>query len=135
MSMHLRNGLVGCVLALCGCGTDTTTGTVTPDGGANVPDGETFDASSDSHGFDALLLDTHRPDRWFVDVPIFVPDSGPPELTLATYPRVDGSTSTIPLAYVIACELLGLPWKWESVWHDANQAYLMQVVPSPQNTE
>ncbi|MDR0431569.1 MAG: substrate-binding domain-containing protein [Tannerellaceae bacterium] len=33
-------------------------------------------------------------------------------LTLDTYPRVDGSTSAGPLNIVIACELLGIDYKW-----------------------
>ena len=34
-------------------------------------------------------------------------------LTLDNYPKVDGSTSTLPLNAVIACELLGISYEWE----------------------
>ena len=42
-------------------------------------------------------------------------------LTLENYPVIDGSTSTFPLNMVIACELLGIEYKWvphpvESSW-------------------
>lgn len=63
---------------------------------------------------------------------------GPPtvidllDVTTATYPRVDGSTSNIPLALVIACELLGLPWTWGPAWDEGNGDYTLQVVPDPQ---
>jgi phosphate transport system substrate-binding protein len=47
------------------------------------------------------------------DVPADVQEVPPPPVTLETYPRIDGSTSNIPLARIIACELLGVPWKWD----------------------
>jgi len=34
-------------------------------------------------------------------------------LTLNNYPKVDGSTSTLPLNTVVACELLGINYSWE----------------------
>ena len=34
-------------------------------------------------------------------------------LTIDNYPIIDGSTSTLPLNTVIACELLGLKYQWE----------------------
>lgn len=33
--------------------------------------------------------------------------------TFDNYPRVDGSTSTLPLNQIIACKLLGFPYSWE----------------------
>jgi phosphate transport system substrate-binding protein len=44
-------------------------------------------------------------------------DDGTPEpvdldLTLETYPAVDGSTSAHPLAMLIACRVLGVPYTW-----------------------
>ena len=38
--------------------------------------------------------------------------TGPPQVTIDDYPKIDGSTSTLPLARVIACELLGLNFEW-----------------------
>ena len=35
-----------------------------------------------------------------------------PELTLANYPRVDGSTSTTPLNVIVACKLLNFGYDW-----------------------
>lgn len=37
---------------------------------------------------------------------------GMTDVTLDNYPRVDGSTATEPLAWVIACEQFGLPYEW-----------------------
>jgi phosphate transport system substrate-binding protein len=37
-----------------------------------------------------------------------------PRVDVLDYPRVDGSTSTIPLARLVACRLLGSPYRWES---------------------
>ena len=37
----------------------------------------------------------------------------PASVLSRTYPRVDGSTSTHPLAMVVACRLRGLPYRWE----------------------
>ena len=34
-------------------------------------------------------------------------------LTIDTYPIIDGSTSTLPLNTVIACELMGLNYQWQ----------------------
>jgi ABC-type phosphate transport system, periplasmic component len=34
-------------------------------------------------------------------------------LTIGSYPIIDGSTSTLPLNTVIACELMGLNYKWK----------------------
>ena len=36
-------------------------------------------------------------------------------LTINNYPRVDGSTSTLPLNTIIFCELLGVDYKWVRV--------------------
>lgn len=38
----------------------------------------------------------------------------PASVLSRTYPRVDGSTSTHPLAMVVACRLRGLPYRWET---------------------
>jgi phosphate transport system substrate-binding protein len=35
-------------------------------------------------------------------------------ISIANYPVVDGSTSTHPLAVLIACELLGVPYEWNT---------------------
>jgi phosphate transport system substrate-binding protein len=35
-------------------------------------------------------------------------------LTIGNYPIIDGSTSTLPLNTVIACELLGLHYQWQA---------------------
>ena len=37
------------------------------------------------------------------------------ELTINNYPRVDGSTSNLPLNTVIFCELLGIDYQWKQV--------------------
>ncbi len=39
-------------------------------------------------------------------------DTGIEGLTLESYPRVDGATSTRALSFVIACKLLGFPYVW-----------------------
>lgn len=39
-------------------------------------------------------------------------------LSIDNYPIVDGSTSTLPLNKVIACELMGLDYKWEEKQND-----------------
>lgn len=60
-------------------------------------------------GLDAATPDAATPDA-------ATPDAGVdpiPGLTIDNYPDVDGSTSTFPLALVIACELLGLDWEWQ----------------------
>lgn len=49
-------------------------------------------------------------------------------LTLANYPRVDGSTSTEPLNKIIASRLLGIDYKWEDI--SSNGFYFTRgVVP------
>lgn len=64
------------------------------------------------------------------------PDAGPPAprpvVTPETYPRVDGSTSTLPLARVIACELLGLDYGWVDGLGSEGEA---QIVPVPRTPE
>jgi len=37
-------------------------------------------------------------------------------LSLEDYPRVDGSTSTQPLAILVACKALGVPYRWRPSW-------------------
>jgi phosphate transport system substrate-binding protein len=59
-----------------------------------------------------------------------------PEVTLETYPRVDGSTSTLPLARALASELLGLPYRWvlpEPVFGEGAEE--MVLVPLPTTLE
>lgn len=43
-------------------------------------------------------------------------------LMIDNYPRIDGSTSTLPLNTVIACELMGLKYQWQekSIGHGAS---------------
>jgi phosphate transport system substrate-binding protein len=61
-----------------------------------------------------------------------VVDLPAPVFTLASYPRVDGSTSNIPLARVIACELLGVPWRWEFQTLGPDSAFPEKtVLPAP----
>jgi len=48
-------------------------------------------------------------------------------LTIDSYPAVDGSTSTHPLGMLIACELLGLPYKWDAHPHDGTT----RIYPNP----
>jgi len=38
-------------------------------------------------------------------------------LTLDNYPKVDGSTSSLPLNVIVACRLLGIDYKWESIFN------------------
>ena len=40
-------------------------------------------------------------------------------LTIDNFPVIDGSTSTLPLSTVIACELMGLDYRWEQ--EDSNE--------------
>lgn len=39
-------------------------------------------------------------------------------LSISNYPVIDGSTSTLPLNTVIACELMGLNYHWKEVTND-----------------
>jgi phosphate transport system substrate-binding protein len=55
-----------------------------------------------------------------------------PDVTIETYPRVDGSTSTLPLARVIACELLGLPYRWMPNMGPEGEAEIVPVASSPE---
>ena len=36
-------------------------------------------------------------------------------ISFENYPRIDGSTSTIPLNYIITAKLLGLEYEWQNV--------------------
>ncbi len=75
-------------------------------------DGAPSDASIDAPGLDASS-----------DAP--VPH---PAISLADYPRMDGSTSTIPLDMLIACEVLGVPYRWQAgVGSDGESS----IVPDP----
>lgn len=59
-------------------------------------------------------------------------DSGRPQMTIDDYPKVDGSTSTLPLARVIACELLGLSFKWVAGIGDEGAAEILAVPKTPE---
>ena len=47
-------------------------------------------------------------------------------LTIDTYPIIDGSTSTLPLNTVIACELLGLNYQWREQKNDRSSAWSIE---------
>jgi phosphate transport system substrate-binding protein len=54
------------------------------------------------------------------------PDLAPPiklDLTIDTYPLVDGSTSTHPLGMLVACELLGMPYSWQVYWDQTKRIF------------
>jgi phosphate transport system substrate-binding protein len=54
------------------------------------------------------------------------PDLAPPiklDLTIDTYPLVDGSTSTHPLGMLVACELLGMPYTWKEWWDQTKRIF------------
>jgi len=53
--------------------------------------------------------------------------AGPPQVTIDNYPKIDGSTSTLPLARVIACELLGLNFEWVAGIGDEGAAEILAV--------
>lgn len=55
-------------------------------------------------------------------------DTSAPPITMDNYPRVDGSTSNLPLARVIACELLGVPWTWTT---SGESGVEKTVIPDP----
>lgn len=62
-----------------------------------------------------------------------VPDAaGRPAVSIETYPRVDGSTSTLPLARVIACELLGVPYRWEPAAGEEGEAVIVPYGSTPE---
>lgn len=71
---------------------------------------------------DALLDATPRPDSHPYDLTV----------TMETYPNVDGSTSTLPLARVIACELLGIGWDWVA---DVGDEGIAEVLPVATNAD
>lgn len=48
------------------------------------------------------------------------------QLTIDTYPAVDGSTSAHPLGMIIACKLLGMPYKWD-LYYDMTK----RIMPDP----
>ena len=48
-------------------------------------------------------------------------------LTIANYPKVDGSTSAHPLQAIIACKLLEVEYQWVPSWYDET----FRVLPSP----
>lgn len=66
------------------------------------------------------------------DVRVWPIPENAPRVTLETYPRVDGSTSTHPLAMVIACELLGLGYTWESGQGSEGEAMIVPIAPTAQ---
>lgn len=98
-------------------------------------DGEASGGAPDA----ATGHDTGAPDVAPADDVVAPPDLAnvpAPAVTLATYPLVDGSTSNIPLARVIACELLGVPWRWEYLPMTPDSAYPEKtVVPAPTTPE
>ena len=47
------------------------------------------------------------------------------QFTIDDYPRVDGSTSTHPLGVLIACKVLGVPYKWQAEVFDETR----RIVP------
>jgi len=52
-------------------------------------------------------------------------------LMIDNYPVIDGSTSTMPLNTVIACELMGLNYKWkEEISHSASTWYIEPQITS-----
>ncbi|TNF32192.1 MAG: hypothetical protein EP329_11020 [Deltaproteobacteria bacterium] len=73
---------------------------------------------TDTVVMDVVQADTIRTDTVVKDVlhtdtgarDTVVRHDGWPQVSIASYPRVDGSTSNIPLAWTIACELLGLSY-------------------------
>lgn len=110
-SRSSRAPLLGAfVWALLSCGTSSST-PGTDAGGSDVP------SSSD------------RPAA--TDVRVWPVPPSAPRVTLETYPRVDGSTSTHPLARVIACELLGLGYRWEDGLGEEGEAGIIPVAPTP----
>lgn len=64
------------------------------------------------------------------------PDTGPPparpQVTIGTYPKVDGSSSTLPLARVIACELLGLSYRWSPGIGPEGEGGIVPVATTPE---
>ena len=91
----------------------------------------TMDAPSDATVDAADPTPDNPTDVSPVDAPV-LPDVPAPAVTLENYPRVDGSTSNIPLARVIACELLGVPWQWEYQPMTPDSTYPEKtVVPAP----
>jgi phosphate transport system substrate-binding protein len=59
------------------------------------------------------------------------PLDGAPSLTVANFPKLDGSTSTFPLDMILACELFGIPWGWNAV----NSEGVAYVTPVPENSD
>ena len=95
------------------------------DKGNAVPDSGTRDARARDGRIDSGR-DKARPDtRIGADL------AARPVVTIDKYPLVDGSTSTLPLARVIACELLGLSFKWEPGIGDEGTAEIVPVASSP----
>lgn len=81
---------------------------------------------------DVAIPDIPTWDLSGVDAPVV----SAPVVTLETYPRVDGSTSNLPLARLIACELLGVPWRWEyGPFTGESQSTEKTVAPAPENAE
>lgn len=62
-------------------------------------------------------------------------DVARPAVTLATYPRIDGSTSTLPMARVIACELFGLGYRWQPDIGPEGTAEIVPVATSPEQQQ
>ena len=47
-------------------------------------------------------------------------------LSIGTFPIIDGSTSTLPLNRVIACELMGLGYEWQEKTDGASKAWSVE---------
>jgi phosphate transport system substrate-binding protein len=58
--------------------------------------------------------------------------SGLGDLTIENYPHIDGSTSTLPLARVIACELLGVSYRWMPGIGDEGTSEIVPVATRPE---
>jgi len=52
------------------------------------------------------------------------------DLTLENYPHIDGSTSNLPLARVIACELFGVSYEWMPHMGSEGEAEIVPVAKS-----
>jgi len=50
-------------------------------------------------------------------------------LTIENYPIIDGSTSTLPLNAIIACELMGLTFEWQENVNEEDKSSAWSVEP------
>lgn len=87
------------------------------------PGGDTADDRGDGGiETDGAVVGVDSGARPIADVP-------PPVVTIATYPKVDGSTSTIPIARLVACELLGMRWSWQWETDAESGDYIRTIAP------